>query len=68
MPCQIISPQLNVGGHIKPEASKGDTNIMINGREITKLEAFILQVFVLDLFKFIGIINFGKTHCIDAIC
>ncbi|CAL9022121.1 unnamed protein product [Prunus brigantina] len=43
-PCQIISPQLNVGGHIWRDASKGDTNILINGREITKLEAFILQL------------------------
>ncbi|CAL2278862.1 unnamed protein product [Prunus armeniaca] len=43
-PCQIISPQLNVGGHIRRDTSKGDTNILINGREITKLEAFILQL------------------------
>ncbi|BBH09479.1 extra-large G-protein 1 [Prunus dulcis] len=43
-PCHIISPQLNVGGHINRDASKGDTNILINGREITKLEAFVLQL------------------------
>ncbi|KAM1151938.1 hypothetical protein EV1_034255 [Malus domestica] len=43
-PCQIISPQLSVGGHIRRNASNGDTNILINNREITKLEAFMLKL------------------------
>ncbi|KAM2989023.1 hypothetical protein FF2_003051 [Malus domestica] len=43
-PCQIISPHLNVRGHIRQNASNGDTNILINGREITKLEAFMLKL------------------------
>ncbi|KAM5549063.1 extra-large guanine nucleotide-binding protein 1-like [Rosa sericea] len=43
-PCQVISPQLNVGGHLRENASNGDTKIMINGRVITKLEVFMLQM------------------------
>ncbi|XP_048424605.1 extra-large guanine nucleotide-binding protein 1-like isoform X1 [Pyrus x bretschneideri] len=43
-PCQIISPHLNVRGHIRQNASNGDTNILINSREITKLEAFMLKL------------------------
>ncbi|KAM6541714.1 hypothetical protein CsatB_006161 [Cannabis sativa] len=41
---QIISPQLNIGGHINKNASNGNTNIMINNREITKIERRILQL------------------------
>ncbi|XP_062092464.1 extra-large guanine nucleotide-binding protein 1-like [Humulus lupulus] len=41
---QIISPQLNIGGHIKKNASNGNTNIMINNREITKTELGILRL------------------------
>ncbi|KAL6211610.1 hypothetical protein ACLB2K_016833 [Fragaria x ananassa] len=43
-PCQVISPQLNVGGHLKQNASNGDTQIMINNRRITKFEVFMLQM------------------------
>ncbi|KAL6218689.1 hypothetical protein ACLB2K_011899 [Fragaria x ananassa] len=43
-PCQVISPQLNVGGHLKQSASNGDTQIMINNRRITKFEVFMLQM------------------------
>ncbi|KAF9675960.1 hypothetical protein SADUNF_Sadunf09G0088400 [Salix dunnii] len=42
-PCQIISPQLTVGGHIQADASNGNTNIMINNRQITKAELLMLQ-------------------------
>ncbi|GKV23733.1 hypothetical protein SLEP1_g33435 [Rubroshorea leprosula] len=42
-PCQIISHQLNVGGHIKSDASNGNTKIFINNREITKKELWMLQ-------------------------
>ncbi|KAF9684247.1 hypothetical protein SADUNF_Sadunf04G0098100 [Salix dunnii] len=42
-PCQIISPQLTVGGHILEGASNGNTNIMINNRQITKAEFIMLQ-------------------------
>ncbi|KAL5562540.1 hypothetical protein UlMin_032287 [Ulmus minor] len=41
---QIISPQLSIGGHIRREASNGNTNILINNREITKVELRILQL------------------------
>ncbi|KAJ6395907.1 hypothetical protein OIU77_021046 [Salix suchowensis] len=42
-PCQIINPQLTVGGHILEDASNGNTNIMINNRQITKAELIMLQ-------------------------
>ncbi|KAL9391525.1 hypothetical protein Peur_015445 [Populus x canadensis] len=42
-PCQIISPQLTVGGHIQDGASNGNTSIMINNRKITKAELIMLQ-------------------------
>ncbi|XP_056160762.1 extra-large guanine nucleotide-binding protein 1-like [Syzygium oleosum] len=42
-PCQIISAQLNVGGHIKREASNGNTDVLINSREITKEEVWMLK-------------------------
>lgn len=41
-PCQIISPRLDVGDQIKQNASNGNTNILINGREITKKELHML--------------------------
>ncbi|KAJ4845104.1 hypothetical protein Tsubulata_030333 [Turnera subulata] len=43
-PCQIISPQLTVGGHIQEDASNGNTNILINSRKITKSELLMLQL------------------------
>ncbi|KAK6121390.1 hypothetical protein DH2020_044872 [Rehmannia glutinosa] len=42
-PCQIISPQLAIGYQIRQDASNGDTNVMINNREITKAELWMLQ-------------------------
>ncbi|CAN4107617.1 unnamed protein product [Withania somnifera] len=43
-PCQIISPQLTVGNPIKRDASKGNTNILINNREITQVELYMLKL------------------------
>lgn len=42
-PCQIISHNLDVGGHLSRDASNGDTNVQINGRVITKAELWMLQ-------------------------
>ncbi|GAB4853945.1 Extra-large guanine nucleotide-binding protein 2 [Ancistrocladus abbreviatus] len=42
-PCQIISANLNVGPSIKRDASNGDTNLLINNREITKAELLMLR-------------------------
>lgn len=43
-PCQIITPKLSVGGdRINRNASNGNTNVLINGREITKAELWMLQ-------------------------
>lgn len=53
-PCQIISPHLNVGGSIMINASNGNTNVVINNREITRAELWMLQM--------AGIICEGNTH------
>lgn len=47
-PSQIISSQLNVGGLIKRNASNGNTHVLINSREITKEELWMLKVGVFD--------------------
>ncbi|GMP38099.1 hypothetical protein CsSME_00009488 [Camellia sinensis var. sinensis] len=53
-PCQIISDQLEVGDSIKRNASNGNTNILINNREITKAELWMLQ--------WAGILCEGNLH------
>ncbi|XP_061348650.1 extra-large guanine nucleotide-binding protein 1-like [Gastrolobium bilobum] len=42
-PCQIISHQLDVGGHLQRNASGGKTNVTVNGREINKEELLLLK-------------------------
>uniref|UniRef100_A0A1J3FRY2 Extra-large guanine nucleotide-binding protein 2 n=1 Tax=Noccaea caerulescens TaxID=107243 RepID=A0A1J3FRY2_NOCCA len=53
-PCQIISPQMNIGGSNIKNASKGDTGVFINNREITKTEFMML--------KMAGVQCEGKPH------
>ncbi|KAL3538920.1 hypothetical protein ACH5RR_002286 [Cinchona calisaya] len=43
-PCQIISSQLCVGNQIERNASNGKTKVLINEREITKKELWMLQM------------------------
>ncbi|MED6168372.1 Extra-large guanine nucleotide-binding protein 2 [Stylosanthes scabra] len=43
-PCQIISPDLDVGGSLQKNSSGGKTQVTINGREITGKELRLLRI------------------------
>ncbi|GAA0162371.1 heterotrimeric G-protein [Lithospermum erythrorhizon] len=42
-PTQIIAPELAVGSQLRREASNGKSGVLINNREITKQECWMLQ-------------------------
>lgn len=43
-PCEIISHDLKVGDQIKRDASSGNTDLLINGRKITRVEWWMLKL------------------------
>ncbi|PPS11455.1 hypothetical protein GOBAR_AA09183 [Gossypium barbadense] len=64
-PCQIITAQLNVGGRIKAKASNGNAKVLVNDREITRKELWMLQTCkvsanLLKCFQFAGVNCEGK--------
>jgi hypothetical protein len=54
----FIHPGLNLGGPLRADASRGDTNVFVNGRELHRQDVLALQ-------QLVGFVNPGR-YWLDA--